>query len=176
MTITTKIDRKSDGLFEFAQSKGFWDGKVGFIFSFASVPFKLNVSIFKSEFNFAEVFSGSKNVGSKRLESGDDLLALHTASNNFKQTDMFNILRDTDSDICRSCDSDFPTQGSQVRLKIIFFQSPYNLKHINCSPAGHRDLDVAFVLYFYEIISPPVNGVFSAISVRLRTISVPLLA
>lgn len=31
LTITTKIDKKSDGILEYAKSKGFWNGEVGII-------------------------------------------------------------------------------------------------------------------------------------------------
>lgn len=34
LTITTEIDRKSDGLLEYAQLKGLWDGSVGIFFLF----------------------------------------------------------------------------------------------------------------------------------------------
>lgn len=69
---------------------------------------------FQGEFNFSEAFSGEKTPGSSRLEAGEKLLAKLTSSSNFKETDMFTILRDQDSEICRPCSSAFPTQGSQV--------------------------------------------------------------
>ncbi|XP_018574937.1 secernin-3 [Anoplophora glabripennis] len=96
LTITTKIDKKSDGLEDYAKSKGLWDGQ--------------------GEFNFCEAFSGEKKPGDARYTAGEQLLAKFTASNNFKETDMFGILRDTQSEICRSCEAPFPTQGSQVSV------------------------------------------------------------
>ncbi|XP_017785408.1 PREDICTED: secernin-3 isoform X2 [Nicrophorus vespilloides] len=94
LTITTKIDKHSDGLIEYAKEKGLWNGD--------------------GEFNFAEAFGSSGQVGDSRQKSGEDLLKTLSASKDFKETDMFTILRNTDTDICRSCDSPFPTQGSQV--------------------------------------------------------------
>lgn len=94
LTITTKIDRKSEGLEDYAKVKGLWDGK--------------------GAFNFCEAFSGEKKPGDARYLAGKKLLAQHTSSNSFRETSMFNILRDTTSEICRKCDSAFPTQGSQV--------------------------------------------------------------
>lgn len=69
---------------------------------------------FQNEFNFCEAFSGTKKPGDERYFAGEKLLAKFTSSNNFKETDMFKILRDSKSGICRSCDGAFPTQGSQV--------------------------------------------------------------
>ncbi|KAJ8921007.1 hypothetical protein NQ315_015803 [Exocentrus adspersus] len=96
LTITTTIDRKSEGLDDYAKSKGLWNGQ--------------------GEFNFCEAFSGEKKPGDARYTAGCELLTKFTSSNNFKETDMFSILRDTQSGICRAVDAPFPTQGSQVSV------------------------------------------------------------
>lgn len=41
---------------------------------------------------------------------------------------MFKVLRDTESDICRSCDSAFPTQGAQVRTCSLFLLQVLHLE------------------------------------------------
>lgn len=94
LTITTKIDRKSEGIEDYAKEAGLWNGE--------------------GEFNFSEIFCGEKKPGSMRYLEGEKLLQKYTLSGNFKETDMFSILRDKNSEICRSCDAAFPTQGSQV--------------------------------------------------------------
>lgn len=96
LTITTEIDRKSDGLLEYAQLKGLWDGS--------------------GEFNFCKVFGGEKVPGSERLDAGDKLLKKYSANNSFREMDMFSVLRDAKSEICRPCSAPFPTQGSQVSV------------------------------------------------------------
>ncbi|XP_022904709.2 secernin-3 [Onthophagus taurus] len=93
LTITTKFDKHSDGLFEYAKSKGLWNGE--------------------GDFDFANIFGADKGCSS-RLEAGKKLLEKFTGSNNFKETDMFCILRDTESEICRPADSSCATQGAQV--------------------------------------------------------------
>lgn len=102
LSITTKIDRKSAGIEDYAKSKGLWDGE--------------------SEFNFSHVFSGEKKPGSERYIAGGKLLEELTKSNTFRETDMFNILRDTESGICRNCDAAFPTQGSQVKFHFLLLK------------------------------------------------------
>ncbi|XP_060517095.1 secernin-3 [Cylas formicarius] len=94
LSITTKIDKKSDGLEEYAKLKSLWNGE--------------------GEFNFCEVFSGEKKPGDARYLAGKELLRKYTSLNTFRETDMFKVLRDKDSGICRTCENDFPTQGSQV--------------------------------------------------------------
>jgi secernin len=121
LTITTKIDRKSDGLEEFAKSKGLWDGEVRS--SLLGNSLKI---ILQGEFNFCAVFSQEKEPGDARYVAGGKLLAEHTSSNSFRETDMFSILRDKKSEICRQCDSAFPTQGSQVQLVFIFGASVWS--------------------------------------------------
>ncbi|XP_025837240.1 secernin-3-like isoform X2 [Agrilus planipennis] len=96
LSITTKFDRHSKDLFDYAKAQGFWNGE--------------------DEFNFSEVFGGEKVPGSDRYIEGQKLLKKYTETNDFKEVDMFNILRDRQSGICRPCDSPFPTQGSQVSV------------------------------------------------------------
>lgn len=70
--------------------------------------------LFKDEFNFCEAFSGEKIPSDERYKAGESLLEKYTSSTKFCETDMFKILRDTESGICRPCNVGFPTQGSQV--------------------------------------------------------------
>lgn len=95
LTITTNIDKKSEDLLEYAKAHGFWDGN--------------------GDFNFAEAFN-KKETSSACFKAGKKLLENFTASNNFKETDMFTILRDDQSEICKPCDAKFPTQCSQVSV------------------------------------------------------------
>lgn len=69
---------------------------------------------FQGDFNFSHIFSGERKPGSERYNSGKALLEKLTASNNFKEMDMFNILRDKESGICRGTSEPFPTTASQV--------------------------------------------------------------
>lgn len=96
LSITTQFDKKSTGLEDYAKSKGLWNGE--------------------GEFNFCEVFSGEKKPGDKRFLAGKSLLTQLTADNDFKETGMFKILRDKNSEICRPCHAAYPTQGSQVSV------------------------------------------------------------
>nr|XP_023018762.1 secernin-3-like [Leptinotarsa decemlineata] len=97
LTITTKIDRHSKGLLEYAKSKGLWDGQ--------------------GEFNFREAFSGEKEPYGSRFLAGEKLLEKSTSTKSFKETDMFAILRDKESGICMTCDGiGSVTQGSQVSV------------------------------------------------------------
>ncbi|KAJ0183867.1 hypothetical protein K1T71_000290 [Dendrolimus kikuchii] len=92
LSITTKIDKHSEGLKEKALTMGLWDGQ--------------------SEFNFTKCFSsGGDEI---RYHEGEKLLRNTTIKAEFKVEDMFNILRHKESHICRSCDDAFPTQASQV--------------------------------------------------------------
>lgn len=74
----------------------------------------------KGEFNFCEAFSGEKSPGDERYKAGESLLAKYTSSNSFRETDMFKILRNSESGICRPCEVGFPTQGSQVCITSVF--------------------------------------------------------
>ncbi|XP_041987411.1 secernin-2 [Aricia agestis] len=92
LTIRTKIDKHSEKLQEKAQAMGLWDGK--------------------GVFDFTNAFSsGGDEI---RQRAGEKLLESGTASGAFDVKDMFRILRDKDSSICRDCDDTFPTLGSQV--------------------------------------------------------------
>lgn len=65
------------------------------------------------------------NPSSQRLDGGLNLLRNLTKDNNFRETDMFHILRDKESEICRSIDAHHPTQGSQVEF--VFVQTLMSL-------------------------------------------------
>ncbi|XP_047543937.1 secernin-3 [Vanessa atalanta] len=94
LTIKTKIDKHSEGLFEKAECMGVWDGK--------------------GKFDFCNAFSSGGDE--QRQQEGERLLKESSAANNFDVKDMFNVLRHKESGICRACDDTFPTQGSQVSL------------------------------------------------------------
>ncbi|XP_045458321.1 secernin-3 [Melitaea cinxia] len=92
LTIKTKIDKHSEGLFEKAKGMGVWDGK--------------------GQFDFSNAFSSGGDE--QRQMEGERLLREYSASKSFDVKDMFKILRHKESGICRACDDTFPTQGSQV--------------------------------------------------------------
>jgi hypothetical protein len=71
--------------------------------------------MFQGEFNFASVYGESKGNGLERESSGRNLLKTLSANNTFSVANMFEVLRDEDSGICRTSDDAFPTTGSQVR-------------------------------------------------------------
>jgi hypothetical protein len=73
------------------------------------------VPVFQGEFNFASIYGGSKGNGSEREICGRNLLKTLSADNTFDVSNMFEVLRDEDSGICRKSDDAFPTTGSQVR-------------------------------------------------------------
>ncbi|XP_053624528.1 secernin-3 isoform X1 [Plodia interpunctella] len=94
LTITTNINKHSENLHEKAKDMGLWDGQ--------------------SEFNFKKCFSAGGDI--VRQQEGVKLLKEHTAKATFDVHNMFAILRDKESGICRACDDSFPTQGSQVSV------------------------------------------------------------
>lgn len=155
LTITTRIDKKSDGLFEYAKDKGLWDGNC--------------------EFNFSEVFNDESKPGAQRLEAGRCLLNELTGSNNFKETDMFTILRNTESDICRSHTSNFPTKASQVSVlrtdrpsvhwftatqdtsksvfkPFVFTKNPIISKHTQIQNGNRNEPHTLYALHFEAVI------------------------
>ena len=73
----------------------------------------------QGEFNFAKAFGGQDNPSSQRLDGGLNLLRDLTKNNNFRERDMFHILRDKESGICCSIDAHHPTQGSQVAFVFV---------------------------------------------------------
>ncbi|KAF7668752.1 hypothetical protein LDENG_00284170 [Lucifuga dentata] len=94
--ITTKIDKEHAGMREYAQSKGWWDGK--------------------SQFNFTAVFSwvstaSIDDAGSRYCE-GKNLLEKHNG--HITAETMMEILRDTDSGI--NMEGVFMTTGSMVSV------------------------------------------------------------
>lgn len=118
LTITTKFDRSSEGLLDYAKSKGLWNGEVnGWNGTYNIIT---AFFCFQGAFNFATTFSSGADLENSRLTAGKKLLADLSSSNTFTETDMFTVLRDKESDICRPCDSAFPTQGSQVNILIHF--------------------------------------------------------
>ncbi|KAG5896878.1 hypothetical protein JTB14_033519 [Gonioctena quinquepunctata] len=97
ITITTKFDRHSCGLQQYAKSKGLWDGE--------------------GDFNFQKAFTGETEPYGSRYLSGKKLLEKYSSERSFKETDMFAILRDTESGICMTRDGlGCVTQGSQVSV------------------------------------------------------------
>ncbi|CAG9768256.1 unnamed protein product [Ceutorhynchus assimilis] len=94
LSITTKIDKKSEGIEDYAKSKNLWDGK--------------------GQFNFCEAFSGENNPSDLCYQAGGKLLEKYSSSNSFRETDMFKVLRDKELGICKDFNSGFPTSGSQV--------------------------------------------------------------
>ncbi|KAL4717472.1 hypothetical protein ACJJTC_000621 [Scirpophaga incertulas] len=92
LTIGAKIDKHSDNLQGKAKAMGLWDGQ--------------------GDFNFTSCFSSGADE--ERQVAGEKLLRQKTENSSFFVHDMFDILRDRESRICRSCEDTFPTQGSQV--------------------------------------------------------------
>ncbi|XP_014366385.2 secernin-2 [Papilio machaon] len=92
LTIMTKFDKHSRGLFVKAEATGFWNGQ--------------------GQFDFMKCFSSGGDE--KRQKEGERLLREGTAASCFGVKDMFNVLRHKESCICRGCEDTFPTQGSQV--------------------------------------------------------------
>nr|XP_018917768.1 PREDICTED: secernin-2 [Bemisia tabaci] len=95
LSLTTRFDRSSADLKEYAKGNNLWNGE--------------------DEFNFKKIFANPE-TSCDRFEKGSELLGNLTKSNQFKTKDMFTVLRDKDSGICRSTDNPFPTTGSQVSL------------------------------------------------------------
>lgn len=75
----------------------------------------IRVPVFQGDFNFASVYGESKGSGSEREICGRNLLKTLSADNTFDVSNMFEVLRDEDSGICRKLGDPFPTTGSQVR-------------------------------------------------------------
>ncbi|XP_050512396.1 secernin-3 [Diabrotica virgifera virgifera] len=131
VTISTKFDRHSDGIQEYAKSTGLWNGE--------------------GEFNFREIFCGeSKPYGSRYL-AGEKLLSSMTASNNFKETDMFKLLRDKESGICMTVDSaGSVTQGSQVSS---LSSSQPNVHWFTATPDPSKSVFKSFVFTKGAVVS-----------------------
>ncbi|XP_063231754.1 secernin-2 isoform X2 [Bacillus rossius redtenbacheri] len=98
LTIGVKIDKCSQTLRETAQKNGFWDGQ--------------------GDFHFAAVYGDSSpgQLECGRQRSGRELLLKHSAESRFSACDMFSVLRDEPSGICRDASDAFPTTGSQVSV------------------------------------------------------------
>lgn len=96
LTITTKIDKESEGLRKLALDKNRWDGK--------------------EEFNFTKVFQ-SKGDDRSRFEFGKKYLEqFASGEKKFDIFSMMDILRNEESNICRSITNKYPTQGSQISV------------------------------------------------------------
>ncbi|XP_067006308.2 secernin-2 isoform X2 [Anabrus simplex] len=107
LTIGTKFDRSSSDLKETAQKNGLWDGE--------------------SEFDFASVFGETNSSATHRQQCGRRLLETLSEGNTFSVSNMFEVLRDEDSGICRKPDDGFPTTGSQVSVL-----APPNVEKPHC--------------------------------------------
>ncbi|XP_042216699.1 secernin-3-like isoform X2 [Homarus americanus] len=95
LSIGTKIDKMSEGLKEFAQEKGWWDGN--------------------GDFNFSEAYAEEGDPAGGRKECGEKLLAKLSAGGNFDLQSMFSVLRDKKSGICMSAGM-FVSTSSQVSV------------------------------------------------------------
>ncbi|XP_014257056.1 secernin-3 [Cimex lectularius] len=93
LTIGTRIDKMADGVKTYAVDNKLWDGQ--------------------GELDWAKAFSDG---GCDRFDKGHELLKSLTAENKFQVTDMFKILRDTESGICMRLGSGCVTTSSQVSL------------------------------------------------------------
>lgn len=96
LSIGTKIDLKCDNLEEFAKEKRFWNQS-------------------KGPLNFKCAFGLEEDEESYRYKCGKKLLLQFSKNGHFKETDMFNVLRDKRSGICMSSGS-FVSTGSQVSV------------------------------------------------------------
>lgn len=96
LSITSSIDDMSSGLKEKAQEEGWWDGN--------------------GDFNFMEAYGTGANAGDTRKECGEKLLEKYSQEDSFTLTHMFEVLRDSESGICRAVDHERPTQGSMVSV------------------------------------------------------------
>ena len=97
LSIGTQIDLKCPNLEEFAKEKKFWNQSQG------PLNFKFAFGLEEDEFE------------SYRYRCGKNLLLQFSKNGQFKETDMFNVLRDKRSGICMSSGS-FVSTGSQVSV------------------------------------------------------------
>lgn len=97
LSIGTKIDLFSDNLEEYAKEHGFWNSARG------PLNFRIAFGLDEDE------------CESYRYKSGKNLLTQFSKAGHFKETDMFNVLRDKRSGICMSSGS-FVSTGSQVSV------------------------------------------------------------
>lgn len=97
LTIGTKIDLMSEKLKDEAQSGGFWDPSQG-------------------DLDFAAAFGESNDNAVQRYNCGKELLNKLSASGEFGTLSMFEVLRDSESGICRSQEHEYPTAASQVSV------------------------------------------------------------
>ncbi|UYV61619.1 SCRN2 [Cordylochernes scorpioides] len=99
LSISTTIDKSSSGLKEEAQARGFWNPDDG-------------------DFNFAEAFGNPSEDATQRCNAAVEIYKGLNGGNDgsFTPLDMMKILRDRESNICRSVDHSFPTAASQVSV------------------------------------------------------------
>jgi len=99
LSVTTKVDLCSDGLFTMAKKNGWWDGE--------------------TQFNWSQVIGGeargSLTSPDRRWVCGKKLLQDRAKDKKFSVQNMIEVLRDEDSGINRP-GGDFPTSGSQVSI------------------------------------------------------------
>lgn len=91
LSIGTNISKMSTGLIPYAKESKLWSGK--------------------GEFNFKDVFSAG---GCPRELAGRNLLVSSTEDQKFDEQEMFGILRNKPSGICRPANDPFSTTGSWV--------------------------------------------------------------
>jgi secernin len=98
LTIGQNITKHSEDLKAYALDQGWWDGD-------------------EQTFDFAAVFASKQKCSPRnRYEAGQKLLADLAKENQFDIFNMMSVLRDTESEICRSTSSAYPTQGSQISV------------------------------------------------------------
>jgi len=95
LTIRTKFDKHHADLYKTAEAKGGW--KPG------------------ENFDFAQIFTTGGVSEGKRLREGRKLLAKFSENNKFRVSNMMQILRDKESEICRG-KGGFCSTGSQISL------------------------------------------------------------
>lgn len=98
LTIGTNLTKHSKDLKAYALDQGWWDGD-------------------EKSFHFATIFASKvKAPQTNRYEAGLKLLARLSKDNQFDIFSMMNVLRDTESEICRPKGAAYPTQGSQISV------------------------------------------------------------
>lgn len=137
LSIGTKIDKMSEGLKELAQEKGWWDGS--------------------GDFNFSEAYGASQDAGQERKECGEKLLAKFSEGGDFALTNMFDVLRDKESGICRGVDHKRPTAGSMVSVISQGTQRP-SCHWFTGTPDPQRSVFKPFIFTNNVKISPHIQS------------------
>ncbi|KAK9869622.1 hypothetical protein WA026_003370 [Henosepilachna vigintioctopunctata] len=94
ISITTNIDKKSEGIEEYVKEQGLWNGE--------------------GQFNFCEIFRGDKETSNPTHSQGKELLEKLATTGNFREVNMFSILRNEESGICETRSFSTLIKGSQV--------------------------------------------------------------